>query len=158
MARDWGDRLQKLQAADPEGYPHRCTIYEGLGHWMDGRDAEVPWMAVHPRPVAHQSGLAPVRPNPRPLRVAVDRIAEGQQRHPSPPRWMAKRFASPKTLIPYTLRLSDALVDLDGRSRSWSMAPFLQGQVHRTEAAIRQSLSERFDPASVATALVDLPY
>ena len=62
-------------------------------------------------------------------------------------------------LIPYTLRLSDALVDLDQPIEIYVNGTlFLQGQVHRTEAAIRQSLTERFDPASVATVLVDLPY
>ena len=50
VAQDWGDRLKKLQAGDPEGYPHRCTISEGLGHCMDGRDAEgLPWMAQYTR-------------------------------------------------------------------------------------------------------------
>jgi hypothetical protein len=42
-------RAREAADADPEGYPHRVTIYEGLGHWMDRRDAEaLPWMASRP--------------------------------------------------------------------------------------------------------------
>ena len=56
-------------------------------------------------------------------------------------------------LIPYVAAFG-CLVDLDEPIEIVvNGTPFLQGQVHRTEAAIRQSLSERFDPASVATAL-----
>ena len=162
VARDWGDRLQKLQAADPEGYPHRCTIYEGLGHWMDGRDAEgLPWMAQYTRDpwptkvVWHQSGRTHGRfawLSTESPKVTKDKTitaeVDGQTIR-----------ITKDPLIPYTLRLSDALVDLDEPIEIVvNGTPFLQGQVHRTEAAIRQSLSERFDPASVATALVDLPY
>ena len=129
---------------------------------MDGRDAEgLPWMAQYTR-------------DPWPTKVVWHQSGRTHGRF----AWLSTE--SPKTskgktitaevdgqtiritkdlLIPYTLRLSDALVDLDEPIEIFvNGTQFLQGQVHRTEAAIRQSLSERFDPASVATALVDLPY
>lgn len=40
-ASNWKGHLAKFQAEDPEGYPHRVTIYPGLGHWMERKDAEV---------------------------------------------------------------------------------------------------------------------
>ena len=40
IAAKWKTLLVDLQKADPEGYPHRVTIYPKLGHWMDRRDAE----------------------------------------------------------------------------------------------------------------------
>ena len=162
VARDWGDRLQKLQAADPEGYHHRCTIYEGLGHWMDGRDAEgLPWMAQYTRDpwptkvVWHQSG----RTHGRFAWLSTEspKTSKGKTITAEVDGQTIRITKDP--LIPYTLRLSDALVDLDEPIEIVvNGTPFLQGQVYRTEAAIRQSLAERFDPASVATVLVDLPY
>ena len=162
VARDWGDRLVTLQAADPKGYIHRCTIYEGLGHWMDGRDAEgLPWMAQYTRDpwptkiIWKQSGrtharfawLATAFPN---LTKGKSITAEVEGQHIR---------ITKEPLMPYTLRLSDALVDLDQPIEIYVNGTlFLKGQVRRSEKAIRQSLAERFDPASVATALVDLPY
>ena len=51
------------------------------------------------------------------------------------------------------LRLRDGLIDLDApvRVEANGIAVF-EGRVDRTEAAIRRSLDERFDPASAATA------
>lgn len=40
IASRWKGLLAKKKEEDPEGYPHRVTIYPGLGHWMDGKDAE----------------------------------------------------------------------------------------------------------------------
>ena len=44
-ASNWKERLAKFQADDPEGYPHRVTIYPELGHWMNFKDsAAIPRM------------------------------------------------------------------------------------------------------------------
>ncbi|MGJ8643131.1 MAG: transglutaminase domain-containing protein [Luteolibacter sp.] len=49
-AANWKVRLGDLQKADPGGYKHRVTIYEGLGHGMRGKEAEViPRMAAEIR-------------------------------------------------------------------------------------------------------------
>lgn len=46
VAAEWGKKLDALAEKDPDGYEHKTTIYEGLGHWMKGRDREaLPWMA-----------------------------------------------------------------------------------------------------------------
>ena len=50
VAAEWGKMLDELRAEDPAGYPHRTTIYPGLGHWMEGKDKEaIPWMASQSR-------------------------------------------------------------------------------------------------------------
>ncbi|WP_308988274.1 transglutaminase domain-containing protein [Roseibacillus persicicus] len=41
IAANWKELLAEKQKADPNGYPHRVTIYPGLGHWMERKDAEV---------------------------------------------------------------------------------------------------------------------
>ena len=40
-AAKWKGLLAEKKEADPAGYSHRVTIYPGLGHWMDRKDAEV---------------------------------------------------------------------------------------------------------------------
>lgn len=50
VAADWGRRLKALREQDPDGYVHEVTLHEGLGHWMQLRDAvAVPWMAKFQR-------------------------------------------------------------------------------------------------------------
>ena len=159
VARDWGDRLQKLQAADPEGYPHRCTIYEDL-HWMDGCDAEGHVEAQYTRDpwpnkvVWHQSG----RTHNRFAWLSTDspQASKGKTITAEVDGQTIRITKDP--LIPYTLRLSDALRTSIVRSRSSSTAPRSCRVRCTGRKPIRQSLTERFDPASVATVLVDLPY
>ena len=50
VAKEWGIRLDDLQAADPGGYVHEVVLHEGRGHWMNREDAvAVPWMAKFDR-------------------------------------------------------------------------------------------------------------
>lgn len=50
IAAKWKEWLAEKKEGDPEGYPHRVTIYPGLGHWMDGKDAAaLPRMIKHTR-------------------------------------------------------------------------------------------------------------
>lgn len=45
VAQQWGNALNELQSNDTNGYIHSVNIYEGLGHWMQLRDAvALPWM------------------------------------------------------------------------------------------------------------------
>ncbi|MBK1833362.1 transglutaminase domain-containing protein [Roseibacillus ishigakijimensis] len=42
IAAQWKELLGTAREEEQgEGYPHRVTIYPGLGHWMEGKDAEV---------------------------------------------------------------------------------------------------------------------
>jgi len=50
VAAEWGRRMKALQEQDPTGYVHEVTLHEGLGHWMQLKDAvAVPWMAKFQR-------------------------------------------------------------------------------------------------------------
>jgi predicted esterase len=154
IASTWGERLDALASEDPGGYVHRCTIYEGLGHWMNGKDAEgLPWMAGFTRDpwpervVWRQAGrthgrfywLATEEPQPG---STVTATVEGQE--------IRIESGGPSRL---TLRLSDALIDLDQPIRVTANGrEVFSGRVQRTEAAIRASLEERNDPRSASTA------
>lgn len=50
VAQQWGEELDALQLNDPEGYIHEVQIYEGLGHWMNLKDAvALTWMKNYQR-------------------------------------------------------------------------------------------------------------
>lgn len=153
--------LEKLHAADLEGYVHLARIYPGMPHWMNRRDAEaVPWMAGFTR-------------QPWPKRVVWvqddvlnDRfywlhIPDRAQAHAGQ-RIVASVEDQRIVLegdVPAgrTLRLSDRLVDLDRAVQVRVNGRLVfTGKVARSEEAIRRSLAERFDPASAATALLRL--
>ena len=45
-AGQWKEKLAKRAESDPGGYKHEVTIHQGMGHWMQRKDAvAVPWMA-----------------------------------------------------------------------------------------------------------------
>ncbi|MFN3192338.1 MAG: transglutaminase domain-containing protein [Aureliella sp.] len=49
-AAEWKEALADLHQKDPGGYTHEVTIHEGLGHWVQRRDAvAVPWMSKFSR-------------------------------------------------------------------------------------------------------------
>jgi poly(3-hydroxybutyrate) depolymerase len=162
IAAEWGKKLDQLSKDDPGGYEHKVTIYEGLGHWMNGKDVEaLPWMASHTRDawpkkvVWHQSG----RTHDRFYWLAV-------------PEGVAKRdqtvraevtgqniVVTTEGLNQLTLRLSDALLDLDEAVVvTVNGVETFNGKVERKAEAIRDSLNERADPSSVALGLVELKF
>jgi hypothetical protein len=50
VAEEWAKKLDELQKADPQGYPHVAKLHANLGHWMSREDAEaLPWMAQFTR-------------------------------------------------------------------------------------------------------------
>lgn len=160
VARRWGDKLAALRDDDPDGYEHRVTIYEGLGHWMKGKDAEaLPWMRARSRDpwpkhvVWHQSGRTHTRfywlgvpsesaQRGRTVRAAVDgqRIeitAEGLDR--------------------LSLRLSDELLDLDQPVVVVANGEeVFSGTVRRNLESIWGSVFGRADPRTVAPATLEL--
>lgn len=45
VAAAWGEKLDALERADPQGYAHFTKLYAGKGHWMDMEDRiAIPWM------------------------------------------------------------------------------------------------------------------
>jgi len=162
IAAEKGAELERLHAADPGGYVSMTRIYPGLPHWMNRKDAEgLPWMAQFTRnpwpkrivwvqdDVTHDRFYWLHLPNAAQAKAGdrIDARVEGQA--------IAIDGTVPAGL---TLRLSDKLVDLDRPVRvTVNGRVAFTGKVPRTAAAIVQSLEERADPASAATALLRLP-
>ncbi len=163
VARRWGDALGALRDADPAGYPHRVTIYPGLGHWMDGRDAEaLPWMlerrrdAWPERVVWHQDDVVherfywlAVRPGDAVKGRRVAASVDGQT--------IAIDTTGGEPPDRLTLRLRDGLVDLDEPVRvTVDGAVVFEGAVLRTIACAWISHEGRYDPRAVATAMLEI--
>jgi hypothetical protein len=161
-AAEWGEKLVALQKGDAGGYEHKVTIYEGLGHWMDGKDAEaLPWMTDHMRDpwpkkvVWNQSN----RTHDRFYWLSVPKAAmRGGQVVRAQVKGQTIEIEA-EGIEQLTLRLSDALLDLDqpvvvtvnGKEK-------FSGKVTRSVQAIWNSLNERADPKSAATATLELNF
>jgi len=161
IAAERGAELDRLAREDAGGYVHQVRIYEGLGHWMNKKDAEgVPWMAGFVRKawptkvvwqqddVVHRRFYWLQVPAEVPIgdRARLVARAEGQEivlQGDVPPR--------------LRLRLSDRLLDLDQPVRVVANGQErFSGKVTRQARAMLASLEERADPVSAASAWVDL--
>jgi pimeloyl-ACP methyl ester carboxylesterase len=154
--------LDRLQEADPGGYEHFARVYDGLPHWMNRREAEaLPWMARHTR-------------NPWPKKVVwlQDDVTHTRFYWLALPgeevkvgRKITAEIAGqtvklsgdvPQRII---LRLHDALVDLDQPVRvAVEGREVFHGRVTRRAEVIRESIQERADPKSAATAKLVLEW
>jgi predicted esterase len=160
---EFNAKLDALQAKDSDGYIHRCTVYPGLMHDMQGREAEtIPRMSalrrevwpkrvvwkqdaevLHSRFYWMERAAVEVKPNEiytaqiSGQRVEIERPANGN----------------------LTLRLSDAMMDLDQPIQVMAAGrKVFEGKVTRSLDSIVKSLNEREDPESSATAMLPVSW
>jgi len=160
QAAAYGKKLDELAEKDPSGYVHETHIVAGKGHWMDREDAKaVPWMARHTRTpwpkkvVWHQSGRTHERfywlarsPGAAKGGQTVRGEVDGQRIQ-----------LSAEGVAGLQLRLSDQLVDLDQPLRIELDGKQLPAAtVKRSVQAIYESLRQRLDPATAATAVLPI--
>lgn len=161
VAAEWGQKLDALQAADPDGYVHETTIHPDKGHWMNLQDAvAVPWMAkftrnawpgkvhwvqddiVHSRFYWLQTELVTSKAGDEVIASTKD-----QRIH------IEKCSATKLTIL-----LNDRLLDLDTAITLITPAGATsEHNVVRTIASLATSLRERNDPHSLHTASILIP-
>jgi hypothetical protein len=161
VVREFSAKMDNLQAADPEGYPHRLTVFPGLPHNMQNREAEmIPRMtclrrAAWPKrvvwkqddPVVHTRFYWMKRETPRSNEIYAAQV-EGQT-------ITIERPASGNL----TLRLSDNLLDLDQPVRVVAgKKTIFEGKVARSFASVIRSLHEREDPELTGPAELPLSW
>jgi len=160
--RQFSAKMDALQTNDPAGYPHRLTVYPGLPHGMQNREAE-----MIPR-------LSPLSRVNWPKRVVwkQDDVTHARfywlERAPDavkPNEIYAAHVDGQTVTIEapatgnLTLRLSDALLDLDQPVQVVAGGKIIfEGLVPRSFEAIVKSLREREDPDIIATALLPLSW
>ena len=159
QAASYGEKLDALRAADPTGYVHETHIVADKGHWMDREDrAALPWMAQHTRDpwpkklVWRQSGRLHDRFYW--LELPAGAAKKGQSVRAEVDGQLVTIASEGVDAL--RLRLSDDLVDLDQPLQVvWNGAP-RSVSAERSLRPVYRSLQQRLDPASVATAYVDL--
>ncbi len=162
VAQERATQLDSLRAADPGGYEHFVRIYEGLGHWMQKKDAEaLPWMAEHTR-VAWPKKVVWFQDD-----VVHDRFywlgrapgtAKAGERIEGEVDGQTIRIAAGE-VKGLQLWLSDELLDLD---KSVSVIvdgkTVFEGRVSRSATVLRDSLTARLDARLAACAKLVLEY
>ena len=162
VAAEKSAELDRLEKSDPGGYVHMSRIYEGLGHWMNRKDAEaLPWMAKFQR-----------NPWPRKIVWLQDDITHDRFYWLKiPDKGAAKAGQKIVAVVDgqtirlegdvpakTTLRLSDAMLDLDREVTVFVNGRIVKStRIPRTAAVIQQSLEERMDLPAAATASLELP-
>lgn len=163
VAKQWGQKLARLQEGDPNGYPHRVTIYPDLGHWMEGRDAEaLPWM-IHftrdpwPARIVWRQGNVP---HERLYWLAVADADDAKRGRTITASIDGQRITlDSEDLSRITLLLSDDLLDLDQPVEVVANGEMVfSGRVRREQQAIRRSLELRADPRAAATAIITVTW
>lgn len=159
---EFNAKMDDLRAADPQGYFHRLTVFPGLPHNMQGREAEaIPRMVAFTRVcwpkrvVWKQDDVTHTRFYwlERPAEDIKER--EIYAAHVDGQTITIETPASGKL----TLRLSDALVNLDEPVKVVANdKTIFEGKVPRSFAAVEQSLTEREDPDLAATALLPVSW
>ena len=158
MAKTWKGLLAGLKKNDSGGYDHMVRIYPGLGHWMNLRDAEaLPWMAKFTRDpwpdkvVWRQDGVTQTRFYW--LGVSKSDHAKGR-RIEATVRGQTINLTAKQTRR-VTVRLSDALVDLDRAVMvKYNGKVKFRGNVDRLKSRMSESLAERADNRSAAYATI----
>jgi hypothetical protein len=154
--------LSSLAGADPGAYVHLTRIYDGLGHWMNLKDAEaVPWMAKFKRnswprkiiwfqdDVTHDRFYWLKIPDKNAVKAGHQITASIDGRN----------IRIDGELPPgSSLWLSDHLLDLDQELNvSVNGKDVFTGKVKRSAAAIARSLEGRADLPACATAILEIP-
>jgi hypothetical protein len=160
---EFNAKLDKLESSDPGAYVHRCTVYPGLPHDMQGREAEtIPRMAALTREVWPKRVVWKQDEN-----VTHDRFywLERPTDAIKPNEIFAARVAGQSIEIEQpasgnlTLRLSDQLLDLDEPIQVLASGrKVFEGKATRSLAAIMNSLKQRSDLASVAVATLSVSW
>lgn len=160
IVKQRAEALDQLAKDDPGAYVHFFRSYDGLPHWMNGKDAEaVPWMATFTR-------------NPWPKKIVwlQDDVTHDRFYWLEIPKGSAKAAAKIVATVDgqdikltgdvppgTTVWLSDALVDLDQPVKiSVNGKVASEGKVQRTETAIATCLQARPESSACPTGSVIL--
>jgi transglutaminase-like putative cysteine protease len=163
VVREFSAKMDALQTADPAGYVHRLTVYPGLPHNMQGREAEViPRMSPllredWPKRVVWKQNDDVTHIRFYWLERAPEAVRPGEI-YAAHVEGQTITIETPSTGS-LTFRLSDSLLDLNQPVRVMTAGrAVFEGVVPRSFVAVVQSLREREDPETTATALLPVSW
>jgi hypothetical protein len=160
IAAEWGQKLDALQANDPDGYVHETTIHADREHWMNLQDAAaVPWMSKFKRnawpdkvnwiqdDIVH-SRFYWLQTDPASAKAGDEVIASVSE----------QQIRIQKTsLATLTLLLNDRLMNLDMPvTVVLPDGTTSEHRVNRSVSSLATSLQQRNDPAGLTSASISL--
>ncbi len=160
IAAEWGQKLDALQASDPDGYIHETTIHADRGHWMNLQDAvAVPWMAKFKRnawpdkvnwiqdDIVH-SRFYWLQTDPTSAKAGDEVIASVSE----------QQIRIEKTSVAtLTILLNDRLMNLDMPvTVALPDGSTSEHRVNRSVSSLATSLQQRHDPAGLTSASISL--
>ena len=164
VAAEWKQKLKTLQQQDLQGYVHEVHIHQGLGHWMNLKDAvAVDWMAGFRR------NSLPEKVVWKQDDVTHDRfywVAVPAGRAKSGSQVIVRRkdqeiqISKVSGLDTLIFLLNDSMVNLDKvitvRNNEKNI---FEGTITRTIATLQRTIAEREDPQLIFSAevAVDIP-
>ena len=153
IARQWADKLDALQKADPQGYIHWVKIYPDKAHWLDREDAAaIPWMAKYRRCLLPQKIVWKqddvqhdrfywLAVDPKAIQARAEVVAE---------RDGQTIDVQTTGVAQLTILLRDEMLDMDQPVTVTSAGKRLfAGRVTRSIAVIARTLQQRGDPTDV---------
>ena len=159
VAVEWGNLLDEMEAADPDGYPHQVEVHPGLPHWMNLADRpSIPFAQSFTRNTApsrvvwRQAERTTNRlywlsmdPADAEFRQIVTATVEGQSIEIT---HEAESDQQPRVDVPsLTIRVTDAMLDMDAEvTITFEDAVLHEGVIPRTISTIYKTLMEREDP------------
>ncbi len=161
LARYYAEKLDSLQAADPEGYVHDVHIQKGYGHWMERADTlAVEWMShfrrtPYPDRVVWRQEESNLREAFYYLSVPLDEAEGGMEVRVDKDGnvfdivrndYSALRIWLNDEMIDFSLPVE---VRIDGRR-------VFRGKLERHERLIRHTVTHRSDPRYIFSAALEI--
>ncbi|QEG39320.1 dienelactone hydrolase family protein [Roseimaritima ulvae] len=159
-AAEWKTMLADLNKQDPQGYTHEVTIHEGLGHWVNRKDAvAVPWMAKFTRNISPQ--LVVWKQDDRTHNRFYWLAVSDEQLKPRAVirvRHDGQAFeVLHSDVSEFFIRVSDQMIDFDQEVIvKYNDQTLFRGQLTRSKATIQKTFDERHDRTAVFSAEIQV--
>lgn len=161
LAIRYGEVLDSLQKADPDGYRHKTTIVEGCGHWMNRADtAAIGWLSRHvrnpyPKRIVWRQEESGMRDCFYNLEIPAEEMSKGRELNVDFEGNTINVLKSDYST--FRIYLNDRIVDLsrkvvvklDGKE-------VFRGKVRRKSSVIDASISKRMDKRFVFCSVLEI--
>lgn len=161
LAVEYGERMDSLRRADPEGYVHETHIMKGMGHWMLRADTvAIDWMSKfrrnpYPDKVVWHQEESNQRPSFYWLSVPSEDAAAGLEARAE---LDGNRITILKNDYPTLyVNLNDDMIDLDEPvAVVLDGKEIFRGRVKRRASHIAATAEERCDPRYIFSARLEI--
>lgn len=162
VAEKWKVQLAQLKKDDPEGYKQQVQIHEGMGHWMQRKDAvAVPWMSEFvrdPQP-AKVVWRKPKKARNNFYWLAMDTTEghKGDSELVVSRKGQSFEIETADNASDFRLQLNDTIADLDQEIEvTFETKTILKSKAQRKAGHIYRSIKAHSDPHRIYSSLLDV--